>query len=41
MMWYDNRVTTVSETNDEFKTTVTESNNDFLSNSNYKTTFSY
>lgn len=41
MMWYDIRVTTVSETNNKFNVTVTESNNNFLSNSNYKTTFSY
>lgn len=41
MMWYDIRVTTVSETNNKFNVTVTKSNNNFSSNSNYKTTFSY
>lgn len=41
MIWYDIRVTTVSEPNYEFATTVTKSNNNFSNNSNYKTTFSY
>lgn len=41
MMWYDIRVTTVSETNNKFNTTVSESNNNFLSNSNYTTTSRY
>ncbi len=41
MIWYDIRVTTVSEPNNEFNTTVSKSNNNFLSNSNYTTTSSY
>lgn len=40
-MWYDIRVTTVSEINNKFNVTVTKSNNNFLSNSNYTTTSSY